>query len=256
MATKVQVNNLTFAYRAKNGPLTVLKKLSLEADEGEFVCIIGPSGGGKTTLLNCLAGLLKPSHGEIQIHGQTAMVFQDPLLLPWRNVLKNITYGLELKKINPDDALKKAKKILHTLNLSSFGHFYPHQLSGGMKQRVNLGRALICNPDILLLDEPFAHLDPQTREQMQLEVLKIFEEEKKTFIFVTHLVEEAIFLADRLIILSSRPGKVKKIVKVNLKRPRDLSLKHNRNFLKIKDEINSILALENPKKNFLQMDNI
>lgn len=250
MTTKIQVNNLTFAYPTKTGSLTALKDLSFEINKGEFVCIIGPSGCGKTTLLNCLAGLLKISQGEIKIHGQTAVVFQDPLLLPWRSVLKNITYGLEIQKVNPEEISKRTKKILSVLNLSNFSNFYPHQLSGGMKQRVNLGRALICNPDILLLDEPLAHLDSQTREQLQQEILKIFEKEQKTFIFVTHLVEEAIFLADKLIILGKRPGKIKKILKINLGRPRQVNLKHSPKFLAIKESVDKILASENPKGQF------
>jgi len=238
MTAMIKVKNLTFAYPTKTGNFTAFKNLSFEINKGEFVCIIGPSGCGKTTLLNCLAGLLQPTQGELYLNGQTAVVFQDPLLLPWRNVLKNIIYGLEIQKINPEEIKKRVKKILSTLKLSDFANFYPHQLSGGMKQRVNLGRALICNPDILLLDEPLSHLDPQTREQMQLEILRIFRKEEKTFVFVTHLIEEAIFLADRLIIMGKSPGTIRKVLKINFKHPRDLTLKHDRKFLEMKRLIN------------------
>ncbi|MDD2822456.1 MAG: ABC transporter ATP-binding protein [Candidatus Daviesbacteria bacterium] len=244
MNTLIQVKHLSFSYLTRTGSFTALKDLSFEINKTEFVCIIGPSGCGKTTLLNCLAGLLKPTQGEFYLNGQTAVVFQDPLLLPWRNVLTNITYGLEIQKIDPQEIAKRAKKILSTLKLADFAHFYPHQLSGGMKQRVNLGRALICNPDILLLDEPLSHLDPQTREQMQLEILRIFDKEKKTFIFVTHLIEEAIFLADRLIILGKSPGTIREVIKINFKRPRDLTLKHNRKFQNMEKLVNDILTSE------------
>lgn len=240
---KIYINDLTVTYKNNNAMLTALKNLSLQIKESEFMSIIGPSGCGKTTLLNCLAGLLKPTSGEILIDDKkvkkpgekTAMVFQDSLLLPWRNILKNVTYGLEVKKINTDKAKKQAKDALTLLNLNGFENYYPHELSGGMKQRVNLARALVCNPEILLLDEPFAHLDAQTRELMQYEVLNIFKKTRKTFIFVTHNIDEAIFLGQRLVILTKRPGEIKEIIEINKKhKPQTI---RNHVWKLIKDEI-------------------
>lgn len=247
--------SLTYFNSSKNQPTQALSDISFEIKQGEFITIIGPSGCGKTTLLNCLAGLIQPQTGEILIDNKpikalgqkTAMVFQDPLLLPWRTVLGNIIYGLEINGVSQDIAQKKAKNILITLGLSEFEKYYPHQLSGGMRQRVNLGRALICNPDILLLDEPLSHLDNQTREQLQLEILRLHQLTKKTFIFVTHMVEEAVFLADKLIILNKRPGNLKKILNIDLKNPRTLKTKESQAFLNLKQNVNNILSLNHEK---------
>lgn len=210
---KISIQNLTYTY--PNG-LTALKNLSLEVKQGEFLAILGPSGCGKTTLLNCISGLFKPTFGQILIDGEpikkagekTAMVFQDSLLLPWRNVLQNITLGMEIKRYKKTDSLVWAKKLISMVGLDGFEDSYPHQLSGGMKQRVNLARALSVKPEILLLDEPFSHLDPKMRKTLQLELLKIYKETRATFILVTHQEEEAKFLAEKVALLSGRPGRI------------------------------------------------
>jgi len=241
---KVDIKNFSFSYGTRNSSLPVLDDISLTVKKGEFVCILGPSGCGKTTLLNCLLGFEKTQDGKILIDGKpikmgqkALMVFQDALLLPWRNVLKNLTFGLEIQKVNKKLARKKAKKVLKLLNLSEFEEYYPHELSGGMKQRVNFGRALVCDPEIVLLDEPFAHLDGQTREMLQKEIHNVCIKTKKTYIFVTHEIDEALYLADRVVILHKRPGKIKKIIKVDFKKPRPLSVKYTKNFLKLKKEV-------------------
>lgn len=238
----IEINNLSVAYIINNEgqKLTALKDLTLQIHQGEFISIIGPSGCGKTTLLYTLAGLLKPTMGEIYLDSkkitgpgrERALVFQDPTLLPWRNTWGNITYGLESQGGEKSKIKEEVTHYLKLVKLSHFANFYPHQLSGGMKQRVNLARALACEPEILLLDEPFAALDAQTREKLGLELLEIWQKTKKTFVFVTHQISEALFLANRVIVLSARPGTVKKELKVNFSRPRQLSLKWEKKFTK------------------------
>lgn len=248
---QILVKDLSFVYSNGKSKLQVLNNLSFNIKKGEFIAIVGPSGCGKTTLLNCLSGILKPTSGKILVDKKlpkpgykTGFVFQDHLLLPWRTIIRNITFGLELKGIKKEEARNKAREVLELLNLSDFENYYAHQLSGGMKQRVNLARALICDPEILLLDEPFAHLDAQIRELMQQELLKIFNKTKKTFILVTHQIDEAIFLADKLIILSKRPGEIKEIINIDIKRPRSLKVKNEKEFLKIKNHVWNIIQDE------------
>lgn len=232
------IKDLSFFYPTADKPLWVLNDINLTIRPGEFVCLIGPSGCGKTTLLYTIAGLLKPTTGEILLDGQKntgpsskkAMVFQDATLLPWRNVWGNLAYGLETQRIEKSEKENRVQHYLKMVGLANFVEYYPHQLSGGMKQRVNLARALACEPEILLLDEPFASLDAQTREKMGQELLSIWQKTKKTFIFVTHQISEALFLADRVIILSGRPGRIKKELKVDFPRPRQLSIKWEKKF--------------------------
>ena len=239
MSTKLIIQNLTITFESQEGQLTALKNLDLRVNPGEFLAIIGPSGCGKTTLLYALAGLLKPSEGKIFLNDQgvngpgreRVVVFQDATLLPWRNVWGNIAYGLESQGIKKSQKEEKVRHYLKLVKLSKFANYFPRQLSGGMKQRVNLARALACEPEILLLDEPFAAIDAQTRERLGQELLEIWEKTKKTFVFVTHQISEALFLADRVIVLSARPGKVKKELKIDFPRPRRLSLKWQRKFI-------------------------
>lgn len=240
------ISNLSLIFKNNQaGQVKALKDISLEIKQGEFVALVGPSGCGKTSFLNCLVGLLNPTEGKITLIGEEikgcskarSMVFQDPLLLPWRTVLGNISFGLEMQKAPKEEILKQSQYYLKLVKLSSFAQYYPHQLSGGMRQRVNLARALCSNPEILLLDEPFSHLDAQTRELMQQELLQIYQKTKKTFVFVTHDIEEAIFLADRVVVLSKRPGKIKKIIPVNLPRPRQLAIKETVQFGKLRKKV-------------------
>ncbi len=215
--------------REEKEPVVALDDISFEVEDGEFVCILGTSGCGKTTLLRIIAGLEKPTSGEVLVGGvpvegpspERGMVFQEYSLFPWRNVLENIAFGLEMKNIPKEERLKLARTYVKRVNLEGFETAYPHELSGGMRQRVAIARALANDPQVLLMDEPLGALDAQTRNQMQQELLEIWEREKKTVIFVTHSVDEAVYLADRMVVLSPRPGRVDDIVSVDIPRPRD-----------------------------------
>lgn len=246
------INGLSVSYQNGKKELIALSDFNLIVKKGEFVSIIGPSGCGKTTLLYTIAGLIQKQRGAVLLSGQEinapskkiGLVFQDPLLLPWRTVSKNISFGMELGKMSKLELQKRTKSLIKLVSLTGFENYYPHQLSGGMKQRVNLARALAYNPEILLLDEPLSHLDERRREIMQEALLDVFNKYRKTFVFVTHSIEEAVFLADRVIILSKRPGTVRKIITINLPRPRRLELKNHASFLKIKENIRKILIPE------------
>jgi NitT/TauT family transport system ATP-binding protein len=229
--------------RPDRDPFIIFRDINLSVSDGEFVSIVGPSGCGKTTLLRVINGLLPHSGGEILIDGRSAhevdnelvmgFVFQGASLLPWRTSLKNVVLGLEGRNNNAKDAERTAQKFLDLVGLSGFETHYPHELSGGMQQRVNLARALAVNPRILLMDEPFAALDAQTRNFMQLELLRIWRETKKTVIFVTHMIAEAILLSDRVIVFSHRPGRIRSEVNVPLPRPRTMEMKSDPRFLEL-----------------------
>jgi NitT/TauT family transport system ATP-binding protein len=223
-----------------------VRDCSFQVWPGEFIAVVGPSGCGKTTLLNALDGLVPITGGTLQLHGRVvagpgrdrAMVFQAPSLLPWRTVRGNVAYGLELQGMAARQRLDHAQRFIELVGLRGFEHYYPSELSGGMLQRVNLARALACDPEILLLDEPFANLDAQTREYMQLELLKIWERASKTAIFVTHQIDEAAYLADRVLVMTARPARVKAAYKVDLPRPRPLSMKRKEpRFLELVEKI-------------------
>jgi NitT/TauT family transport system ATP-binding protein len=247
MLEKLKITDLNYDYNhdGTDKALRALRDINFSVTEGEFVSIVGPSGCGKSTLLSIIDGLIQATTGQVTVDGievtapsrNRAMVFQDSSLLPWRNVLANIMYGLECHNINKTQARQRAIEMTRLVGLEGFENHYPHQLSGGMQQRVNLARALIINPEILLMDEPFAALDAQTRETMQDELLRIWRLSKKTVIFVTHQIDEAIFLSDRIIVLSSRPGNVKADILVSLERPRALSLKRTKEFHDLEDHM-------------------
>jgi NitT/TauT family transport system ATP-binding protein len=215
----------------KNGQETVdsLTDISVEINDGEFVCILGPSGCGKTTLLRLIAGLETPTTGKVLIDGtvidrpnpKLGMIFQDYSLYPWRTVNENITFGLELHGIAKEHRDAVAQNYLALAGLSGFGNSYPYELSGGMRQRVAVVRALAVDPSVLLMDEPFGALDAQTRNRLQLDLLDIWEKTKKTIIFVTHSVDEAVFLADRIVVLTPRPGHICEIIQIDHPHPRD-----------------------------------
>jgi NitT/TauT family transport system ATP-binding protein len=232
-------------------------RVSLTVRRGEFVVIVGPSGCGKTTLLNAVAGFIAVNGGSLTLDGspitgpspERAMVFQQPSLLPWRTVLGNIAYGLDLARQQPAaDRRARATALLHLVGLGEFGSRYPGQLSGGQQQRVNLARALAVRPSLLLLDEPFASIDAQTREQMQAELLRICAEEAVTALFVTHDITEAAFLADRVIVFGPRPGRIVREVAVPFPRPRESALRRDARFAEVTEEIATALyASEVPR---------
>jgi NitT/TauT family transport system ATP-binding protein len=224
-------------------PFVIFRDIDISVGDGEFVSIVGPSGCGKTTLLRVINGLLPHSGGEILIDGKKAsdvesellmgFVFQGASLLPWRTSLKNVLLGLEGRNHDAKGAEATARKFLQLVGLSGFESHYPHELSGGMQQRVNLARALAINPRILLMDEPFAALDAQTRNFMQLELLRIWRETQKTVVFVTHMISEAILLSDRVIVFSHRPGTVRSEFKVPLPRPRAMEIRSDPRFVEL-----------------------
>lgn len=228
-----------------NTRLLALDGVNLTIMDGEFVSIVGPSGCGKTTFLSVVDGLIPATAGRIVVDGQAvakpgpdrAVVFQDASLLPWRTVLKNVVYGLECQGMNGREAGDRAAHFIDMVGLSGFEHHYPYELSGGMQQRVNLARALVMDPKILLMDEPFASLDAQTRELMQEELLQIWAKSGKTVMFVTHQIDEAIYLSDRVVVFSGRPGRVKDSITVDIERPRRLGIKREPRFHALEDRI-------------------
>jgi NitT/TauT family transport system ATP-binding protein len=229
--------------------LTALDGVNLTVNAGEFVSVVGPSGCGKTTFLFIVDGLITATAGRILVDGRVttrpgrdrAVVFQDASLLPWRTVLANVCYGLECLATGRSEARERSAHFIGMVGLAGFENHYPHELSGGMQQRVNLARALVVDPQILLMDEPFASLDAQTRELMQEELLQIWLQARKTVLFVTHQIDEAIYLSDRVVVFSGRPGSVKEIIPVEIERPRPLGVKRDARFHAIEDRIWSLI---------------
>jgi NitT/TauT family transport system ATP-binding protein len=211
------------------GSVVAFRNVDLQIRSKEVVCVVGPSGCGKTTLLRCIGGLLAPSSGQVLIDGQTvnrpregvAIVFQHFGLLPWKTVLDNVAFGLRIAGASAAVTAERLRHYIGLVGLTGFENHYPYQLSGGMQQRVGLARALAIDPEILLMDEPFASVDAQTREVLQEELLQLHERERKTMIFITHSIDEAIILGDRVAVMASRPGRIKEILTVDFARPRD-----------------------------------
>jgi NitT/TauT family transport system ATP-binding protein len=252
----IEVSSISHAFdRAAEGRLHVLNNVSCTVKAGSFVSLLGPSGCGKTTLLRIMDGLVAPSAGEVRIDGDLvrrpvasrAMVFQEFNLLPWRTTHKNIEFALEAQGVPRGKRRARAADTLKLVGLESFANYYPHQLSGGMKQRVGLARALSVAPKYLFMDEPFGALDPQIRELMQIELLKLLEVDRKTVVFVTHSVDEAIFLSDQIIMFSARPGRITTTIDVDLPRPRwsnDEQIKASDRFVKYRQQIWHLLKRE------------
>ncbi len=252
---KLVLDRVTKRYRLEREEKDVVafSEVTLAVEEGEFVALVGPSGCGKTSLLNVVAGLLPFEEGSVRMDGKPvdgpdvdrAVVFQHASLLPWRTVAGNVRYGMEMQRRFDRASLgERAERFVKLVGLEGFEGRYPSELSGGMQQRVNLARALACDPAVLLMDEPFAALDAQTRELMQAELLKIWAESRKTVLFITHQIGEALYLADRVVVMSARPGRVKAVVDVPFDRPRPLSLKRQSRFLELEEPIWRLLEEE------------
>jgi NitT/TauT family transport system ATP-binding protein len=246
MQAYIEGRNVNLTFRPPNrGPVRALHGFDIDVREGEFLSVVGPSGCGKSTFLNVLLGLIKPDSGDLRLRGKPiagpgtdrAMVFQEFGLLPWRTVQANIELGLELKGMAAEARREISQRLVDMVGLAGFEGHFPHELSGGMKQRVGLARALATDPDVLLMDEPFAALDAQTRDLMQVELLRIWQEAKKTVLFVTHQIEEAIYLSDRVMVMTKRPGRAKKIFPIELSRPRDYEMRVTPEFNELKLDI-------------------
>jgi NitT/TauT family transport system ATP-binding protein len=241
MTSKLAVARLSKSF----GDLEALRGINLNVERGEFISVVGPSGCGKTTFLRIVAGLEHASSGEVLLDGRAVrkpgadrgFVFQNDSLLPWRTVFANAIIGREVAGSLSAADRKRTMELLKLVGLEGFEHYHPRQLSGGMRQRVNLARALAIDPEILLMDEPFAALDAQTREIMQTELLRIWERGQKTVLFVTHQIDEAVFLSDRVLVFARRPGRVQAEIKIPLPRPRHLDIKRTPEFVALVDRI-------------------
>lgn len=246
---QIEVKNLSVTFGENEKKMTALKNVSVGVEKGEFVCLLGPSGCGKSTLLNAMAGFLKPIAGTVTIDGKTVespdisyvMIFQNYGLLPWRTVERNVTLGLESQNIPKEEQKKIVKKYIEMVGLKGAEKKYPRQLSGGMQQRVAIARALAVDPEILFMDEPFGALDAITRMKLQDDILQICRTTQKTIVFVTHDIEEAIYLADRVIIMEADPGQVKADIKIPLGKNRDRT---SADFLAIRDKIFEIFHMK------------
>ncbi|MEB5966096.1 ABC transporter ATP-binding protein [Comamonas testosteroni] len=238
--------------RGRKQQIAALQDFNLDIREGEFFTLLGPSGCGKSTFLNVLAGLAHKTGGSISIDGQPAsginreqgVVFQGYALFPWRTVLQNIEVGLEIRKIPKRERRETAEQFLHLVGLSGFGQRYPHELSGGMRQRVAIARSLAYSPSLLLMDEPFAALDAQTREILQSELLRIWEQHKTTIVFITHSLDEAIYLSDRIAVMTHRPGRIKSVLDIALPRPRPAEIRHAPAFVQLREQAWEVLRDE------------
>lgn len=248
--TKLELKNVTKGFDANHGgnSITALENINMSIEEGQFICFVGPSGCGKTTLLNILAGLDKPTFGEVILNGRPVqetgpdriMVFQENALFPWLRVIDNIEFGLKMAEVEKGKRREIASHFLDMMQLSKFAEAYTYQLSGGMKQRVAIARALVTDPEVLLMDEPFAALDSQTRDLLMVELQLIWARTRKTIIFVTHNISESVCLGDKVVVFTSRPGRVKKEISVDYRRPRlseDNNLYHYRR--RILDELSN-----------------
>lgn len=243
--TEVKIEQVVKRFDTRNGEVVALNGIDLEIAEDEFVCIVGPSGCGKSTLLNLIAGLSKPTSGKVYVNGkevegpgsERGVVFQQYALFPWLTVKKNVEYGLKLQGMSRKEASAEATRYIEMVDLKQFENAYPKELSGGMKQRVAIARAYAVKPQVLLMDEPFGALDAQTKTQLQSELIHTWIQEKRTVFFITHDVEEAVTLAQRIIIMSARPGRIREIVEVNLPYPRDQKTRVSKEFMDIKNHI-------------------
>jgi NitT/TauT family transport system ATP-binding protein len=246
----IRLDGVAKTYRTRRGdPVEALAETSLTVGENEFVTLVGPSGCGKSTLLKLVGGLVPATRGTIRVREQVVnapfpdvgFVFQQPVLLPWRSVLDNVLFSVEMLGLDPRQYRKPAVDLLELTGLAGFETKYPHELSGGMQQRVAICRALLPDPGLLLMDEPFGALDAMTREEMSLELLRIWEERRKTILFVTHSIPEALLLADRVVVMTPRPGRIARVIPVDLPRPRTMDLQFDARFKAHSDEVRSLI---------------
>jgi len=262
-ATKIAIRDVEHVYESDFSAVAALGSVSLNVGDGEFVALLGPSGCGKSSLLRIVADLLRPTAGEVEIYSssgngkdrpKTALVFQEYALFPWRTVLENVVFSLEMRGMPGEERAARARKVLGRVGLQSFAGAYPHQLSGGMRQRVGIARALAAEPEVLLMDEPFGALDAQTRTVLQEELLRVWESERKTVLYVTHSIDEAVYMSDRVVLLSARPGRIKAEYTVELPRPRKMEMRGWNSYTKLsldiwaalKDEVDRAMVSENP----------
>jgi len=251
---QIEIRDVTIEYKKPKSDETfaAIQGITLSIEKSSFVTIVGSSGCGKSTLLLALAGLIPRARGSIRVDGREvtgpgpdrAMVFQDASLLPWRSVLGNVCFGLELHRWTRDDIRERAARFVRMVGLEGFSDYHPHQLSGGMRQRVNIARALAVDPDVLLMDEPFGALDAQTREVMGNELLRIWERDKKTAIFVTHAIDEAIFLGDRVAVMGRNPGHIRDVVEIDLPRPRTAAMLDSVRFVEYRRKLRDYIAAD------------
>lgn len=254
MQPHIQIGKVSKIFSSGERDIVALDDINLDIRQGEFICLLGPSGCGKSTLLNAVAGFSLPTTGDILVDGKPVqepgpdrgMVFQEYALFPWMTVEKNIAFGLEIKKLPKAQINEKVSALLEMLNLQDFRDRYPKDLSGGMRQRVAIARVLALDSPIMLMDEPFGALDSLTRRNLQDELLRIWTEFRKTIIFVTHSIEESIYLADRIVVMTYRPGRIKKVVSVAMPRPRDPS---SAEFNNLKKELSLLVMEEQSRHN-------
>ena len=262
-ATKIAIRDIEHVYASDFSTVAALGSVSLTVGEGEFVALLGPSGCGKSSLLRIVADLLRPTAGTVEIYSssengndrpKTALVFQEYALFPWRTVLENVVFSLEMRGVPGEERAARARKVLGRVGLQSFAGAYPHQLSGGMRQRVGIARALTAEPEVLLMDEPFGALDAQTRTVLQEELLRVWESERKTVLYVTHSIDEAVYMADRIVLFTGRPGRIKAEYSVELPRPRHMEMRGSSSYTKLsleiwnalRDEVDMAMVSEKP----------
>lgn len=251
-ASRISISSLRKVYGSGENKVVAIDDVNLEIREGEFFCILGPSGCGKSTLLRILSGLIDANGGTLEIDDDdigddeflSSMVFQEYGIFPWKSVMENVSFGLKMKGVEKDEREQTAQKYIDKVNLSGFEDSYPHQLSGGMKQRVGIARAFANDPDILFLDEPFGALDAQTKQILQTELLSIWNESKKTAVYITHDIDEALILADRIGVMTSRPGSIKEVIDNELDRPRDREIRSSNRYSELHDQVWEILRDE------------
>ena len=250
-AMRFECQHLNKAYQTRNGIVPALEDMSFSVGEREFVCIVGPSGCGKTTLLKLIAGLLEPTSGRIVFAAEpadgrprSALVFQEHGLFPWMTVLDNVAFGLEMRGVEREERRHRARAFVEKVGLAHFAGSYPHELSVGMRQRVGISRAFVADAQILLMDEPFGSLDAQTRRVLQEELLRLWKDDQKLVVYVTHDIEEAVLLGDRVLVMTGRPGRIREEIPIPLPRPRDLSASEQPEVMEIKWHIWKMLEEE------------